>query len=238
MDTLLTVTLTPEAQELIQFAHTFLATATAITITSPEQAQAAVDQTRAVKDCAKAIDEARKALTVPLDEQKKAIMDTFRPAVDTLAQAETLLKGSIGAWNAEVARRAAEAEKERRRLEQIERERQQAEQASAAELLRQAEQASAAGDFAAAEALEERAAAVQEVAAPVALPVTYSAPAKVRGASGRTIWKCLVVDPSKLDRAYLMPNQTVLDALAASAKGVGAAPAGCEWTSSNSVSIR
>jgi len=47
-----------------------------------------------------------------------------------------------------------------------------------------------------------------------------------------------VVDPSKLDRAYLMPNQVVLDALAATAKGIGAAPSGCEWTSSDLLSIR
>lgn len=74
-------------------------------------------------------------------------------------------------------------------------------------------------------------------AAPIA---TYVPPpaAKPKGASSRTIWKCRVVDPSKLDRAYLMPNQMVLDALAASAKGVGAAHAGCEWTSSDSLSIR
>lgn len=235
METTALITLSHEAQELIAFAKTFLTTATAITITTPDQAQAAVEQTRKVKECAASLDETRKGYTKPLDEQKSAYMEMFRPAADTLARAEQLLKGAIGAWNTEQARLAAA---EQRRLEQSERERQQAEQASAAELLRQAEQASAAGDFAAAEALEERAAAVQEVADPVVLPVTYAAPAKVRGASGRTIWKCLVVDPSKLDRAYLMPNQAVLDALAATAKGVGAAPAGCEWVSSGSVSLR
>jgi hypothetical protein len=67
--------------------------------------------------------------------------------------------------------------------------------------------------------------------------VTYAAP-KARGASNRTIWKCKVINPDLLDRAYLMPNQAVLDALAASAKGVGAAPAGCEWVSSSSVALR
>jgi len=35
-----------------------------------------------------------------------------------------------------------------------------------------------------------------------------------------------------------MPNHVMLDALASTAKGVGPAPAGCEWTSSDSVSIR
>lgn len=237
METLLTVTLTPEAQELIAFSKTFLATAEAIIISTPQEAQLAVDQTRAVKECAKALDECRKEMTRPLDEQKTALIDTFRPAVDTLAKAEQLLKGAIGAWNAEQARIAAEQEKERQRLAKIERDRQEAEQASAAELLRQAEQASAAGDFAAAEALEERAAAAQEVAAPIALPATF-APAKTRGAASRTIWKCKVINPTLVPRDYCMPNQTLLDALAASTKGAGPAPAGCEWTSTTSTSIR
>lgn len=238
METTALIQITPEAQELIQFAHTFLATATAITITTADEAQLVVEQIKAIKECAKEIDVTRKGYTNPLNEQVTAYIDLFRPAVDVLTRSELLGKNALSAWDAKQRQLAAEQEKERQRLAKIELERQQAEQASAAELLRQAEQASAAGDFAAAEALEERAAAVQEVAAPVALPVTYTAPAKVRGASGRTIWKCLVVDPSKLDRAYLMPNQVVLDALAASAKGIGAAPAGCEWQSTNSVSIR
>ena len=106
MDALVAVSLTPEAQELIQFAGSFLATAQAIQITSADEAQAAVDQTRAIKECAKAIEETRKGYTAPLDEQKKAYMDTFRPAADVLAKAELLLKGAIGAWNTEQARLA------------------------------------------------------------------------------------------------------------------------------------
>jgi len=237
-ETLVTVTITPEAQELISFAKTFLATATAVRITTPEEAQAAVDQTRAIKECGKAVDETRKAMTIPLDEQKKAIMDVFRPAVDVLAQAEQLLKGAIGTWQAEQARLAAEAKKERCRQEQLERERQAKEQAEAARLVQEADAARAAGDFSKAEALEDQAVAAQEVAAPFVCPVAVLAPTKPKGSSVRTTWKCKVVDPSKLERAYLMPNQVMLDALASTAKGVGPAPAGCEWTSSDSVSIR
>ena len=233
------INITPEAQELIDFATTFLATVQAVRITSPEDLQGAADHTRKIQECAKALEETRKGYTVPLDDQKKAYMDYFRPAVEVLDQAEKVLKAEIGRYTAEQARLAAEEEKRRRIAEAEERRRQEEEQAAAAQLLAEAEAAAASGDYAKAEALEEQAAAAQVAAEPILIPATVApANAKAKGTSVRTIWKCKVVDPSKLDRAYLMPNQVVLDALAASAKGVGAAPAGCEWTSSDSVSIR
>ena len=99
------VSITPEAQELIAFAHTFLGTAEAVQITTPDEAQAAVDQTRAIKECAKAIEETRKGFTAPLDEQKKFYMDTFRPAAEVLAKAEQLLKGEITRFQQEEQRK-------------------------------------------------------------------------------------------------------------------------------------
>ena len=113
------VSITPEAQELIAFAHTFLGTAQAIRITTPDEAQQAVDQTRAIKECAKAIEETRKGYTAPLDEQKKFFMDTFRPATDVLAKAEQLLKGEITRFQQEEQRKAAALEAERRKPRHI-----------------------------------------------------------------------------------------------------------------------
>lgn len=231
------VQLTPEALELIQFASTFLATATAVKITTPAEAQAAVDQTRAIKECAKALEDTRKGYTTPLDDQKKAYMDTFRPAADTLAKAEQLLKGAIGTWQAEQARIQAAADAERRRLEQVERKRQAAEQAAAAQLVRDAEAARAAGDYQKAEALEDQAAEVQEAGAPLPCPVVVAVE-KPKGTSGRIIWKCRVVNAALVPRDWCCPDQQALDALAAAKKGAGPAPAGCEWTSTTSVSIR
>jgi len=231
------VTIPEEGSLLITRATSFPVDVQGVRINTPEEAQAAVDQTREIKTLAGQIEEYRKSLTKPLDDEKKAIMDTFRPATEFLAKCELVLKGSITTFNQEQARIAAAAAAEARRLEKIELDRQAQEQAASEALLAQAEEAALAGDSAAAEALEEKALAAQAQAAPIA---TYVPPVatKPRGASSRTIWKCKVVDPSKLDRAYLMPNQVVLDALAATAKGVGDAPAGCEWTSSDSLSIR
>lgn len=231
------LTITPEAQELISFAGTFLATVQAIKITNEDEAQEAVDQTRRIKEWAKAVDDTRKGYTVPLDEQKKYFMDLFRPAAEVLEKAEKVLKSEIGTWNNELAKRQAEAEKARRVAEALERKRQEEEQAAAAELLRLADDAAASGDYAKAEALEEQAAAAQVTAAPIACPVALAIE-KPKGTSSRTIWKCKVVDPSMVPAAYLMPNQALLDTLAATAKGAGSAPAGCEWTSTTSTSIR
>lgn len=211
----------------------------AVRITTPEDAQGAVDQTRQIKDLAAQLDENRKALTRPLDDQKKAIMDAYRPAVEALDRAEKVLKAEIGRWDAEQRRLAAEAAKVRAAQEAEDRKRQKAEQDQAAQLLAKADELAAAGDLAGAEALEAQAAAAQAAAAPAsALLPAAVAPVQIRGASTRKIWKCNVVDPSKVDRAYMIPNQAVLDALAATAKGVGPAPSGCEWVSTSSTSIR
>jgi len=233
----LLITITPEAQDLIQFANTFLATAHAIKISNEDEAQLAVDQTRAIKECAKAVDETRKGYTMPLDEQKKYFMDVFRPAAEVLEKSEKVLKAEIGAWNTTRHLRAAEAEKARRAAEALERKRQEEEQNAAAELLRQADDASAYGNYALAEALEEQAAAAQAVAEPIACPVALAIE-NPKGASSRTIWKCRVLDPSLVPASFLMPNQALLDTLAATAKGAGAPPSGCEWTSTTSTSIR
>ena len=231
------VTIPEEGSLLITRATSFPVDVKGVRISTPEESQAAVDQCRQIKVLAAEIEEHRKSLTKPLDDQKKAIMDAYRPATEFLAKCEVALKGSITAFNQEQARIAAEALKEQQRLQQLERDRQAALAPKAEALLLQAEEAAASGDTTTAEALEEQALALQESAAPIA---TYMPPVvtKTKGASSRTIWKCKVVDPSKLDRAYLMPNQVVLDALAATAKGIGAAPAGCEWISSDSLSIR
>ena len=230
-------TIPEEGALLIRQAMEFPVDVKGVRISTPEESHGAVDQCRQIKALAKQIEDYRTSITDPKRAVIAAIMDTYRPAMEFLAKCEVALKGSITTFNQEQARIAAAAEKERQRLQQIELDRQAKEQADAEALLAQAEEAAASGDTATAEVLEEQAMALQESAAPISVPVTFVA-AKPKGASSRTIWKCRVVDPSKLDRAYLMPNQVVLDALAATAKGVGDAPAGCEWTSSDSLSIR
>lgn len=230
------IQLTPEAQELIAFASTFLGTAQAVKITTPEEAQAAVDQTRAIKDCAKTIEEVRKSFTVPLDEQKKAYMDVFRPAVEVLEKSESLLKSAILAFQQEERRKAQEAEAERRRLQAEEDARLRKEQEDAQALLKQADEAAAAGDITKAEELEERAQAIQT--ATVYVPVTpIAAPVKPKGAATKQVWKCRVVDPALVPAEYKVINEKALDAYAKAMKENAKLP-GCEFFAEDNLAIR
>jgi hypothetical protein len=202
----------------------------------PVDVQGVKINTREIKALAAQIEEYRKSLTKPLDDEKKAIMDTFRPATEFLAKCELVLKGSITTFNQEQARIAAAAATEARRLEKIELDRQAEEQAASEALLAQAEEAALAGDSAAAEALEEKAMAAQAQAAPIA---TYVPPVatKPRGASTTKIWKCRVVDPTKVPDQFKTINEKALDAYAKAMKQ-DAKVDGCEFYSEDSLSIR
>ena len=229
------VTLNQDAKELIAFAHTFLGTAQAVRITSAEEAQAAVDQTRSIKECAKAVEETRKSYTAPLDDQKKAYMDAFRPAADVLAKAEQLLKASITQFQQEEQRKAAILDAERQMAEQAERARIAEEQRKADELLRQAAEAAASGDMAATDALIDQAMAVHTVPGAVAtVPVVAAMP---QGAAMRKTWKCRVVDASLVPEQYRIVNQAALDAFAKTMKDLAVMP-GCEFYSEDTVAIR
>lgn len=235
MDATLTL-ITPEAQAIAQEAENTLGLIQAVRITTPEEAQAAVDHCKEIKAKAKKLEDLRFSMTRPLDDAKKAIMDFFRAPADHLAKCETLLKGSITAFQQEQARVAAAAEQERRRLEQLERERQAEEQRNAEALLQQAEEAAAAGDTATAEALESQAMAVQEVAAPIAV-AAYVAPEKPRGAAVRKIWKARVIDAALVPEEFKIINEKALDAYAKSMKEDAKLP-GVEFYSEDSLAIR
>lgn len=233
---LATLNLTHEDLELIAFAKTFLATAEAITITSSEEAQAVVDQLRAIKECSKTVEEVRKGYTDPLRERAAAYMDAFRPAADVLAKAEVLGKGALTVWDKEQRRLAAIETKRIQAEQEAERQRLADEQRKAETLLAQADAAAASGDVAAAEALEERAVAVQSQAVYVSTPVSV-APEKPKGASVRTKWKCRVVNPAIVPDQFKTVNEKALDAYAAAMEEAAVVP-GCEFFCEESVAIR
>lgn len=236
MDALATITIPEEGSLLIRQAMAFPVDVQGVKINTTEEAEAAIAQTRQIKILAGEIEEYRKSLTKPLDDNKKIIMDTFRPATDFLARVEVVLKQSITAFNQEQARIAAEQEKERQRLEQVERDRQAALAPKADELLLKAEEAALAGDTAGAEALEQQAMAVQQIAAPISVPAPAPA-AKLRGAATTKIWKCRVVDPSKVPDQFKTINEKALDAYAKAMKQ-DAKVEGCEFYFEDSLAIR
>ena len=234
MDALATIP--AEGAQLVTLAMSFPVDVHGVRINTPEEAQAAVDQTREIKVLAGQIEDYRKSLTKPLDDEKKAIMDTFRPATEFLAKCELVLKGSITTFQQEQARIAAAAAAEARRQEEADRKRQAEEQAAAEALLVKAEEAAASGDTAAAEEFEAQAMATPAQAAPINTYV--AAPAeKPRGAAIRKVWKARVVDAALVPDQFKTINEKALDAYAKSMKQDAKVP-GVEFYSEDSLAIR
>lgn len=228
-------TITTEGLALINQAMEFPVNVEGVVIATPEEAQGAVNQTSEIKALAKKLDEHRKARTDIKRAEIETITAEYRPALDFLAKAEKALKGSIVAFNQEQQRLAALALKEQQRLEQIERDRQAALQPKAEALLAQAEEAEMSGDTAKAEALEEQAIAMQESAAPIAV---YVAPTpKLKGMATTKVWKCRILDATKVPAAFCMPNEKALDAYAKAMKQ-NAKLDGCEFYAEDQPAIR
>lgn len=116
------------------------------------------DELKAIKSRASALDEQRKAITKPMDDAKKAVMDLFRAPIDALTKAEGILKGKMLGYRQEVERKANEARLEAERVAKAERERLERE---AAELAAQGRTGEA--------AVKEQVAQMV-VAAPIAVP--------------------------------------------------------------------
>lgn len=159
-----------EARGMVEVAES-------IEIDGPEMYEIASGQLKEVKAMSKRLEEQRKSITKPLDEAKKAVMDTFRPAMEFCDQAEGMIKrGMLGYDNEqrrirqEEERKAREAaEAERKRIQENARKKAEAEAAEARKLAEaeaeaarkkaadEAAKLKAAGDDKAAEAARQKA---------------------------------------------------------------------------------
>ena len=184
--------------------------AESLQITTADEFQEAAVALREVASRRRDIDDERKRLVRPLDETRQRIQDLFRPALDGLARAEQLLKGSISRWNAEQdrLRRIAEAAAAEAARKESDR------------LAALAQRAAAAGKFEKAAALEGAADSV-----PIA---EVAEPPKARGISTRESWKANVVDKGALVQAVadgkvpldiLDVNMSFLNQMARAMKG-------------------
>lgn len=99
----------------IQNANSLLEAASQLVISDGD---AADEAGLFVKNCMaakKALEERRKAITKPLDESKKSVMDLFREPIRVIEEAREQVKGKISAYVREQERIAAE---ERRKAEE------------------------------------------------------------------------------------------------------------------------
>lgn len=126
-----TVTLQqPDQAAMSKSADAALAMVEAFEVIDAPTYELAGDELTAIKRKASQLDDQRKAITKPLDDAKKAVMDLFRGPVEMLGKAESILKGKMLAFQAEEQRKAAEARVAAERAAQAERDRLAAEAAA------------------------------------------------------------------------------------------------------------
>ena len=165
----------------------------------------------------RALSEKRLSLTRPLDAAKNGIMDFFAKPAIALENAERREVEAMKDYNRRVA------EVQRQESLRLQHEAEDARIAEAQRLAAESAKALESGQAAEAQRLAQRVG--ETVAAPVA-PVYAPpiAPPKVSGMALRKLWRHRVVDAALLPREYMIPNDTMLAALAVSMKEKASVP--------------
>lgn len=137
----------PEAADLDRSAVGMLAIAQKFVIDSPVMYNAAGDELKSISSSIKTIEAQRVAITKPLTDAHKAVMDLFRRPLELREQAVALLKGSMMTYQRAEATKAAEQQRLVDETARVERERLAAEaRVQQEESARQAKVASDAAD--------------------------------------------------------------------------------------------
>lgn len=119
----------PDQAAITRSADAALALVESFEISDSATYELAADELTAIKRKACALDDQRKALTKPLDEAKKGIMDLFRAPLDLLTRAEGILKAKMIDFQQVEQRKLADARAAAERAAQAERDRLAAEAA-------------------------------------------------------------------------------------------------------------
>lgn len=183
-------------------AQRMLTIATEYRVTTPQAYAEGGEQLKAIKAKFKELEGQRKEITVPLDNAKKAVMNLFAKPLDFLTRAEATIKRGLIAYNEEQLRLQREEQRKADEAARKERERIEA----------QARKAAESGKVEKAVELEQR-------AATVVAPVVHREPPKVAGVSMRDFWTFEITDPSKVNAAFLMPDEQKIRKLVQSMKG-------------------
>jgi hypothetical protein len=187
------------AEQERKSAYSSLEVAKTYVITSPEMAEMAAEDLKAIAVKKKQIDELRKSKTRPLDELKKQFMDAFSPALKLLDDADNVLRNAVITFRAEENRKL---EAERKKQQEALRIAQEESHRKALEAQQEAEKAAIAGDETTAIALRQQA----ETQAAIAEAVAFAPPVvveqtKLSGIGSTKVWKAEVIDLMALVKA-------------------------------------
>jgi hypothetical protein len=150
---------------------------------------------RSIKSRAKELDEARKEITKPIDEEKAAVMAQFKPILERLSTAEKAIKSAI----IDYEKRCAE---ERERLQKIADEQAQREaDAKRVAMIADAEMAVEQGKPELAEAYLNKAEAVKP------MPVNVTKQLRPSGLSMGTRWTFEIVNDALIPREFLIVDE-------------------------------
>lgn len=205
-------------QEIIGMVQNSVEMADVYVIDTQEMADLAGEDLKALARLKKQTEDARLSITRPLDAAKKAAMDVYRPLIERIEAADSILRRKLNAYLTEQdrIRREAEAEAERsRRAELAKLEQEQAAARAAAEA------AIEANDEVALDAAMEKAAEIEDKALETECAPTNIAKAeKVSGINQAVTYVAGEIDLAALVAAaaanpdllvYLSPNTTEIN---------------------------
>jgi len=166
-------TLLTQSQPFIENANNLTEQAKKAVVTTVEEFSTATDFVKICQGQISSLEDARKAVTGPLNDHVKWINDQFRPIREAIENAKGIVSTKAAKWKTEEDERVRkEAEEEQRKADE--------------QALKDAEAASEAGD-------DQRAEAILDVAAETPAPVMKAPAARgsITGATGstRTNWK-------------------------------------------------
>lgn len=201
-----TLAFAPETTQELTGAERSLMLAKDFVVDSPEMYTVAGSELRDVKTRYRQLDDMRKSLTHPLDVLKRQWMEFFRPAMESLKEAEKIYKKTMLAYDDEQERKRRE--EEARLREQARKEQERLEKR--AELARQ-------------KGREEKAEELQQQAESIPTPIVSTPKPTAPGISTRTLWRVRITNKMELIQAVadgkapsdvLDVNMKVLDKLA------------------------
>ncbi len=177
----------PSFAKHLEAAKLIVEIAAARKILNEADAKAANDDLNVMAELRKAVDLERKSFTIPLNDHLSAINGAYKLITGPLTEADQITRRLLTAYKVEQQRKAAEAEK----LNQ-----------DAVDLARRQAEASGTGEFTA------------EIT-PVPVPFAPKLTKTDQGKSGLVDnWKYRIVDPEKLPREYMVPDDAMLTSIA------------------------
>lgn len=192
-----------DTNELLVEATMRLQRATALTVSTAEDLDAASELFNELKSTRDSHERARVLEKEPHLEAGRQVDARWKPILTTLDSAAATITAKINTFKREAQRRADE--EQRRLREQQERERQR--------LAKQAEKAEAKGLTHTADALMREAETIQPAI------VAPAVPRHIPGIQQVEKWDFVIEDPGQLPRQYLIPDQTAIRRTVQALKG-------------------